>query len=84
MHSFCQTGTPDDVIERIETENVHFFITGKAGVGKSTVIHTLRERAKKQCLFLAFTGVAALHIHGQTIHSFFGFSQRTTLKNAKV
>jgi len=49
------------------------FITGRAGTGKSTLLGLFRDTTKKRCVFLAPTGVAALHIRGQTIHSFFGF-----------
>ena len=50
-------------------ENV--FITGNAGTGKSTLLAYFRETTKKNIAVLATTGVAALNIDGQTIHSFF-------------
>ncbi len=49
------------------------FITGRAGTGKSTLLGIYRDTTKKRCVFLAPTGVAALHIRGQTLHSFFAF-----------
>ena len=49
----------------------HLFITGKAGTGKSTLLRLLRERTNKKTVYLAPTGVAAINIQGQTIHSFF-------------
>jgi hypothetical protein len=59
-----------DLIER-QGENV--FITGKAGTGKSTLLNYLRATTTKQLVVLAPTGVAALNVGGQTIHSFFRF-----------
>jgi len=49
------------------------FITGKAGTGKSTFIQYFRNITKKRVAVLAPTGVAALNVNGQTIHSFFHF-----------
>lgn len=49
------------------------FITGRAGTGKSTLLHHFRSTTKKNIAVLAPTGVAALNVKGQTIHSFFGF-----------
>lgn len=46
------------------------FVTGKAGTGKSTVLRELRSRRK--AIVLAPTGLAAVNVGGQTIHSFFG------------
>ena len=47
------------------------FVTGKAGTGKSTLLEYFRQRTKKNVAVLAPTGVAALNVNGQTIHSFF-------------
>jgi hypothetical protein len=49
------------------------FITGKAGTGKSTLLAYFRTHSGKKLVTLAPTGVAALNIQGETIHSFFGF-----------
>jgi len=48
-------------------------ITGEAGTGKSTLIEELRAKLPGNTAVVAFTGVAAQHIRGETIHSFFGF-----------
>jgi ATP-dependent DNA helicase PIF1 len=56
----------------------HVFITGKAGTGKSTLLELWRGQTLKRVAVLAPTGVAALNVRGQTIHSFFGFKPDVT------
>ena len=51
--------------------HVSVFLTGKAGTGKTTFLHRLREETPKRMVVLAPTGVAAINAKGQTIHSFF-------------
>lgn len=62
-----------ELFEEIENSNQSYFITGKAGTGKSTFIHYFTKNTEKKVLLLAFTGIAAINIGGQTIHSFFRF-----------
>lgn len=62
-------------LERMEA-GAHLFITGRAGTGKSTLLQIFRRSTKKNVVVLAPTGVAALNVHGQTIHSLFGFPPR--------
>ncbi|MDR3250132.1 MAG: AAA family ATPase [Tannerella sp.] len=49
----------------------NIFLTGKAGTGKTTFLHHLRETAPKRMVVVAPTGVAAINARGVTIHSFF-------------
>ncbi|MFZ1704168.1 MAG: DEAD/DEAH box helicase [Saprospiraceae bacterium] len=65
-----------DVLHQLEHQPDHFFVTGKAGSGKSTLLNVFRNTTKKKLVVLAPTGIAALHVKGQTIHSFFGFPPR--------
>src|SRR5262245_106263 len=58
-------------LDLIERQGQSLFLTGKAGTGKSTFLHYLRETTTKATVVLAPTGVAALNVGGQTIHSFF-------------
>lgn len=51
--------------------NRSVFLTGKAGTGKTTFLHNLREETRKQMAIVAPTGVAAINAGGTTIHSFF-------------
>lgn len=54
----------------------HLFVTGRAGTGKSTLLRTLRDHLTDEVVVLAPTGLAAVNVGGQTIHSFFGFPPR--------
>jgi len=62
------------IIDILKTDNV--FLTGGAGVGKS---YTTREIVKeyilnkKSVITLGSTGISAINVNGQTIHSFFLF-----------
>ncbi|MCX7793091.1 MAG: DEAD/DEAH box helicase [Thermodesulfovibrionales bacterium] len=60
-------------LDIMEGSDKHVFITGKAGTGKSTLLDYFRKKTKKNIAVLAPTGVAAVNIKGQTIHSFFNF-----------
>lgn len=51
--------------------NRNIFLTGKAGTGKTTFLHRLKELTQKQLAVVAPTGVAAIHAGGTTLHSFF-------------
>jgi ATP-dependent DNA helicase PIF1 len=62
----------------IKTGSQTVFVTGQAGTGKSTFIKYLRENIGIVAPVLAPTGVAALNVNGQTIHSFFHIPPRIT------
>ena len=47
------------------------FLTGRAGTGKSTFLRYITATTNKKCVILAPTGIAAVNVGGQTIHSFF-------------
>lgn len=63
-------------LDVLEKSGRSLFITGKAGTGKSTLLQLFRNTTRKKAAVLAPTGVAALNVQGQTIHSFFGFPPR--------
>lgn len=69
-----------------KTQN-NIFITGKAGTGKSHLLEYTREHLKKNTIVVAPTGVAALNVRGQTIHSLFrlppAFLEQRTLRPEK-
>lgn len=55
------------------------FLTGKAGTGKSTLLRQLRDSTLRNVAVVAPTGLAALNVGGQTIHSFFRFPVRSIM-----
>ncbi|HEV7702309.1 MAG TPA: AAA family ATPase [Candidatus Paceibacterota bacterium] len=74
----------EKLFSKIESSKDHFFITGKAGTGKSVLLQYLKYKSQKRLVVGAFTGVAALNVGGQTLHSLFelptGFIDVTQLK----
>jgi ATP-dependent DNA helicase PIF1 len=80
-----------DILDEWEETADHYFLTGKAGTGKSTLLRLFRQTTAKNVAVLAPTGMAALQVEGQTIHSFFRFPPRLLTpdqvekpKNAKL
>ncbi|MFC1924010.1 AAA family ATPase [Chloroflexota bacterium] len=65
-------------LDIMEDSHRSVFITGRAGTGKSTLLNYFRYTTKKKVAILAPTGVAALNVKGQTIHSFFRFKPGIT------
>ncbi|MBN2675620.1 MAG: AAA family ATPase, partial [Alphaproteobacteria bacterium] len=66
--------TPEfqQAVDLLEFPNKHVFVSGKAGTGKSTFLTYLQQHfEKRNFAVVAPTGVAALNVGGQTIHSFF-------------
>ena len=54
----------------------HLFVTGRAGTGKSTLLRALAGMITDDMVVVAPTGLAAVSVGGQTIHSFFGLPPR--------
>lgn len=81
-------------LQMMETGEGCLFITGRAGTGKSTLLTQFCRMTRKDPVILAPTGVAALNVKGQTIHSFFNFyvdvtpqrirDKKTKPRNAKL
>jgi ATP-dependent DNA helicase PIF1 len=59
------------LFEKLENTSTNVFVTGKAGTGKSLLLQYFRAYTKKKMVVVAPTGVAALNVGGQTIHSLF-------------
>ncbi len=69
------------ILDQIEHTSDSFFITGRAGTGKSTLLRLFRDTTRKNVVVLAPTGIAALNVKGQTLHSFFGFPPKMINKS---
>ncbi len=57
------------------------FVTGRAGTGKSTLLRLMREGTGMRAVVAAPTGLAAVNVGGQTIHSLFSFPPRLLTPN---
>lgn len=68
-----------NALDLMENSKKNVFITGRAGTGKSTLLQFFMSITKKSVAVLAPTGVAALNVKGQTIHSFFKFRPDVTV-----
>lgn len=55
----------------MEGTRQHLFITGRAGAGKSVLLRHFRANTTKRVVVAAPTGIAALNVRGQTLHSLF-------------
>lgn len=72
-------------LDILEKSKQSIFITGRAGTGKSTLLRLFRRTSRKKTVVLAPTGIAALNVKGQTIHSFCGFPPRfLTARDIKI
>lgn len=72
-----------EALRLLEHSNKNLFITGRAGTGKSTLLEYFRGQTQENLAVLAPTGVAAINVKGQTIHSFFGFKPDITVEKVK-
>lgn len=72
-----------ETLALLNGSNQNVFITGRAGTGKSTLLNYFRSTTEKQVVVLAPTGVAALNVEGQTVHSFCGFPADITVGRVK-
>ena len=57
--------------QAIANTNVSLYLTGRAGTGKTTFLHRLREQLPKRVVVCASTGIAAINAQGVTLHSMF-------------
>lgn len=64
------------VLHALEQSYDCVLLLGRAGTGKSTLIEHFKRTTKKKYVVLASTGVAAMNVGGQTIHSFFNLPPR--------
>jgi hypothetical protein len=55
----------------VQNTGCNIFLTGKAGTGKTTFLHSLQKNMAKRMIITAPTGVAAINAGGVTLHSFF-------------
>lgn len=64
------------LIDDLLHEGRNVFLTGRAGTGKTTLLRRIIASEGDRTVVLAPTGLAAVNVGGQTIHSFFNFAPR--------
>lgn len=68
----------------IDFTATNIFLTGRAGTGKTTLLHDIVKRCPKAMIVTAPTGIAAINAHGVTIHSFFQLAPSIFNPNAPL
>jgi len=69
--SFVSNPQFELAFEYVRNTGKNIFLTGKAGTGKTTFLHQIKEEGCKRMVVTAPTGVAAINAGGMTLHSFF-------------
>ena len=70
MYKFSKEA--EEAINLIQNTDENVFVTGKAGTGKSTLLEHIRLHTERRIIVVAPTGISAINVNGDTIHSFFG------------
>ena len=65
------SSTAKQVLQFVNQTHQSIFLTGKAGTGKTTLLHQIIQNTHKNTVVVAPTGIAALNAGGVTIHSMF-------------
>jgi ATP-dependent DNA helicase PIF1 len=74
--SIGPTADYEAALDYLRDAGGHLFVTGRAGTGKSTLLRALCDMVEAEHVVVAPTGLAAVNVGGQTIHSFFGLPPR--------
>jgi hypothetical protein len=69
--SYLSNPQLDLAFDYVRNTNKNIFLTGKAGTGKTTFLHKIKNEGIKRMVVTAPTGVAAINAGGMTLHSFF-------------
>jgi len=77
------TGELQRALKLLHESEEPLFITGAAGTGKSTLLQHFRRSTRQNVAVLAPTGVAAINVQGETIHSFFRFRPDITVDRVR-
>ena len=72
-HSVILTDEFKDALRLLENKPAIkplIFITGRAGTGKTTLLKYFAQHTAQNVVVLATAGLAAINVHGHTVHSF--------------
>ena len=73
----------EKAFDYIQNTHQNIFLTGKAGTGKTTFLHRVKQECVKKLAVVAPTGIAAINAKGMTIHSLFQLPFGLHLPNRK-
>jgi ATP-dependent DNA helicase PIF1 len=69
------TGAFLATLDFVKNTRDNLFVTGRAGTGKSTLLRGIVRALDSQLVIAAPTGIAALNVGGETLHSLFRLPQ---------
>lgn len=72
------------LLEAKQPANPVIFVTGRAGTGKTTLLRYFAAHTAQNTVVLATTGLAAINVRGQTVHSFFRLKPGNLLDPANL
>ena len=72
------------VLDFVNQTHRSIFLTGKAGTGKTTLLHQIIASTYKNVMVAAPTGIAALNAKGVTLHSLFQLPIATFIPSTAV
>jgi len=79
---FADEPEAQEALKAIDSGADCIFILGRAGTGKTTLVrYIMQSRGDTKQVVLAPTGIAAINVQGQTIHSFFRLPPRLLDRN---
>jgi len=80
--SLAEPGESDIVFEHLKRSNRNTLIMGQGGTGKSWLLRRLvKDSGRSAVAVIAFTGVAAINVGGETMHRFFKFGAHAALSD---
>ena len=82
LSSITLSPDQEEILNLLTISKTPIFLTGKAGTGKSLLLQYFRQKSDKNIVVCAPTGVAALNIGGQTIHSLFKIAPELVRKDS--
>ena len=72
------------ILDFVNQTHRSIFLTGKAGTGKTTLLHQIIATTYKNVMVAAPTGIAALNAKGVTLHSLFQLPLATFVPSTVV
>lgn len=72
MNNITLNAQQEQAFNLVKNSNFSFFLTGRAGTGKTTLLRYIQRNVDKSFVVCCPTGISAQLVGGRTINSFFG------------